>query len=382
MNNTPNPLAARAKAIQGKVDLLEKLHKACQLSTLGLLEPILNEARYLSRALSDVLYFYGDDDAETERHLFTAELAVHSGINDAVDTLVTHVKTSISRVMQDYPNFQIPVSAYGDEYLTALKAIQEVDKIVVYSRGNRRDRVKIYQTLAEPEKEAILKVISDFALKVAEIEAVAQQSNAPPPKPDSVSDEVLAQHMRAALKGNDPSTHFHVYLQPKYERREIGGDVCIGAEALLRLQVDDHFIPPVHFIGVAERSRIISPIGLMVMKKALEILRTYPDFPCISVNISPIELLSPNYCAEVQDLIAGVGIDPKRLELEITERVVMNDGLAYQHIRELANFGIKISIDDFGTGETRFDYLAKFNVDVIKIEYVIGARVLRLARHL
>ena len=212
-----------------------------------------------------------------------------------------------------------------------------------------------------------MKTISDFALKVAEIEAVAQKSTAKQPDADGESDQVIAQYLRIALTDNDPSIRFYLYLQPKYQRRGTS-DVCIGAEALLRLRVDKDFIPPAHFIDIAERSRIIAPIGKMVMKRALEILRDYPKFPRISVNVSPIELLSPNYCKEVHELIAAIGVDPKRLELEITERVVMNDGLAYQHIRELASSGIKISIDDFGTGETRFDYLAKFNVDVIKID--------------
>lgn len=367
MNQPNENLQSRTKAIQGKVNLLEGLHKTCQLSELGLLEPVLNEARYLSRALSDVLFHYGENQDEVNRHLATAELAVHSGINDAVDILVTFVKTTLSKLEQDYPSFNIAVSAYGDEFLNALRAIQEIDKIVVVSRQQRHDRVKIYQSLADTDKAGLLKIISDFALKLAEIEAVAQRTEKSATDPHEKNDQYLSAHMRTALRGDDPNVQFHMYLQPKYQRN-VAGDICVGAEALIRLQVDNHLVPPNLFIVVAERTKIIAPLGKWVLGKASETLSKHPQIPRVSVNVSAIELLSPNYCAEVKELLTGSGVAPSKLELEITERMVMNDDQSYHHLKQLGEVGVMISIDDFGTGETRFDYLAKMPVDVIKID--------------
>jgi EAL domain-containing protein (putative c-di-GMP-specific phosphodiesterase class I) len=106
----------------------------------------------------------------------------------------------------------------------------------------------------------------------------------------------------------------------------------------------------------------------MVLAMTLDLLKNHPKIPCISVNVSTNELASPSYSAEVLELVQASGIDAQRLELEITERAAIVDEASERHLLELSRKGIKISIDDFGTGETRFDYLAKFQVDVIKID--------------
>jgi len=172
----------KIKSFHEKVNLLERLHKTCQLSALGLQEPVLNETRYLARALADVLYFL-EDPAKLAQHLATAELAVHSAINDAVDVLVTHVKDCLSDLKVEYPNFHLSNSSYAREHLLALKAMLEIDSLVVYSRGKRTERYDTYKKLAFGKAAAKLKVISAFALKLTLIEIIAQDSTRDPQAP-------------------------------------------------------------------------------------------------------------------------------------------------------------------------------------------------------
>ena len=358
----------RSKDIRRKVNLLEGLHKTCQLTELGLQEPILNEMRYLSRALADMLHHQDNEDlTEAGKALATAELAVHSAINDAVDILVTYTKTTLAKLARDYKTFQIAASDFSDEHLKTLRAMQKVNGHIVTSREHRETRLEIYEALALPENSEALKQIAAFALKFSEIEALAQAVHLSTLE-DKVNDEFLVAEMRKAIgRKNTAESFFHVFLQPKFHYEE-GRRVLIGAEALLRFKNFEHNCSPGVFIPVAERNHLIAPIGRMVLEMTLDLLKAHPEIPCISVNVSTYELASHSYSAEVLELVEASGIEAGRLELEITERAVIVDKASEKHLLELANKGIKISIDDFGTGETRFDYLAKFPVHVIKID--------------
>jgi len=158
-----------------------------------------------------------------------------------------------------------------------------------------------------------------------------------------------------------------VNLQPKY-RYNSGSKKLIGAEALVRFDCSGTLIHPSHFIPVAERNQLISAIDKFVLEAALEILSSNPKLPYISVNVSALELLSPNYADEVETLIRSKKISPQRIELELTEGMVISDRASNHHLHELSKFGVRIAIDDFGTGETKFDYLATLPINVIKID--------------
>ncbi len=355
----------RIKAIRGKVDLLEQLHKTCQLSNIGLLEPILNETRYLARSLADLLYFQ-DDEQKVLLHLGRAELAAHSAINDAIDSLITYVKKTLLKLKETY-SFDIVSSDFYDDYLSTLRAIQKIDDLVVYSRGHRTERLAIYSQLAA--EETLLKQVAGFALKLPQIECIAQinernklQGGAPE------DDSLIARHIQGALSDNHyKDATFSLFLQPKY-RISDQTRTLIGAEALLRFKIGEAQISPTQFIKIAERTKLIEPLGKMVLLKALDVLRLYPAIPCISVNISAIELASPTYSEELLSLLTTEGVAKERLELEITEGTVIRDIHSEEHLKKIAHEKIGISIDDFGTGETRFDYLAKFPINVIKID--------------
>jgi EAL domain-containing protein (putative c-di-GMP-specific phosphodiesterase class I) len=362
---------ARAKQIHEKVNLLEKLHKTCQLAALGIEQPILNEMRYLARALTDVLFFQDAEEFEEFQKfcnsVHTAELAVHSAINDSVDTLITFVKSFLGKIDQNYPKFQIAVSGFGDAYIEALESIKIIDTLVVLSRGNRQERYDLYKSLADLENKVHLERIAAFALQLAQIEAIAQGHQFPRRVTD-VSDVFLSTQMLDAL--NQTSTNqaqFTLDFQPKFK---VVGDkrTIIGAEALLRFQVGATRFSPDQFISVAERTKLISPIGKWVMRSALNVLDTHPRLPRISVNVSALELLSHTYSSDVIEMLEASSVDASRLELEITESCALDDLDSVRHLHALSSKGIRIAIDDFGTGETRFDYLAAINIHVIKID--------------
>jgi len=307
------------------------------------------------------LYHWDSPDEEFEKHLNIAEHAVHNGINDAVDILITHVKVSLANITNKFSDFQIAISAYGDDYIGTLRAINVIDELVVYSRENREERVARYSKLAEPENGEELKVISSFALKLPEIEAVAA-------KHDGTSEELLTHILNAINDVANSDASFTVNLQPKYKISSSNSKSCIGAEALLRLTVKGVQIPPSQFIPFAVSNRLISSLDEMVLKIVLQVLCDNPSIPSISVNVEAEDLLNPDFSNNVLELIEMHQVDKTRLELELTETSVINDNASYNHIRKLANEGIKISIDDFGTGQTRFDYLARMPISVIKID--------------
>ncbi len=360
-------LIARSLEIQSKVNVLERLFKTCQLTNVGLDAPILNEMRYLSRALADVLFFQNQDIKNWSESLIKSEHAVHNAINDSVDSLITFVKSTLAELAQSCPKFAPATSSYGAEYLDVLKSIAHVDSVVVYSRGARTERYETYKSLSEENYPGHLDKIAAFALKLPEIEAIALRGDAPS-EPNYYSDDALLQNIRNALTGQSDSI-FSMALQPKYRTDVLAGSpTLIGAEALLRLSVQGLPISPTSFIPVAERGHLIALVDMWILKAALRTLNENPWIPRISVNVSVIELLSPSYANDVLEQIDASGVSPDRLELEVTEGCVISDISSALHLHKLSEKGVHISIDDFGTGQTKFDYLAKIPVNSIKID--------------
>lgn len=358
----------REKAIRDKVNTLEGLHKTCQLSAIGLSEPILNETRYLARALADILYF----DKGSESHqiaLQHAEHAARCAVNDAVDILVTFVKSALTRIDKDYSKYCLATSGFGSQYIETLEALELIGDKVVTSRQSREDRDSIYKELADQKTE--LTLISDFALQLPRIEAIARQIHSGKieagPKTDHGA-HWIAEKIAEALKTGGGDACISISIQPKYQ---VGGTqpVCIGAEALTRFRVNDTEISPSSFIPIAEQTGLISQIGFFALRGTLKILKDHPELKSISVNVSALELLDSEYSTNVIALVdKELGTIDGRLELEITETAAINDLESFHHLEKLSKAGIRIAIDDFGTGLTKFDYLAKVDIGVLKID--------------
>ena len=160
---------------------------------------------------------------------------------------------------------------------------------------------------------------------------------------------------------------FSIVYQPQYQ---VEGRRLVGFEALLRWNHPVHGpISPAEFIPLAEELGLIVPIGEWVLRTACRKAVSWPGDISISVNISPLQFRSPTIVSTVSAVLENSGLDPKRLDLEVTEgAVLMNSASVMETFRQLKAIGVRFSMDDFGTGYSSLSYLQKFPFDKIKID--------------
>jgi predicted signal transduction protein with EAL and GGDEF domain len=143
-----------------------------------------------------------------------------------------------------------------------------------------------------------------------------------------------------------------------------------GCEALLRWKHPERgTVSPTEFIPVAEEIGLIVPLGEWVLRKACEDAADWPDDVKVAVNLSPIQIMNQNLVTTVVSALATSGLPANRLELEITESVLMqNTEATLASLHRLRELGVRISMDDFGTGYSSLSYLRSFPFDKIKID--------------
>ncbi len=174
---------------------------------------------------------------------------------------------------------------------------------------------------------------------------------------------LLELDLRAALSKNE----FMVYFQPliDMETNTVG-----GFEALLRWQHPVRgMVSPDNFIPLAEEIGLINDIGLWVLKEACKAAATWREPIKVAVNLSPVQFKSKTLVADVKAALLASGLPPRRLELEITESVLLtNSEQTLSILHEFRDLGIAIAMDDFGTGYSSLSYLQSFPFDRIKID--------------
>lgn len=160
---------------------------------------------------------------------------------------------------------------------------------------------------------------------------------------------------------------FQLHYQPLFE---MAGRRLIGFEALIRLpQPDGTFIPPMTFIPIAEEIRLINKIGAWVMREACMTAATWPDHLTVAVNLSPSQFAGSDISGVVEAALKESGLTPNRLELEVTETLLLGDSEAVlAELQKLKAMGVSIAMDDFGTGYSSLSYLWRFPFDKIKID--------------
>ncbi|WP_404810534.1 putative bifunctional diguanylate cyclase/phosphodiesterase [Methylobacterium flocculans] len=169
--------------------------------------------------------------------------------------------------------------------------------------------------------------------------------------------------MRQALARREFSLHYQPQLQ-------LEGNRLVGCEALIRWQHPTRgMVSPLDFIPLAEEIGLIVPIGEWVMRQACRDAATWPDPLSVAVNVSPAQFKSERLVEMVMSALAASGLAATRLEVEITEGVLLNESeKTLQTLHRLRELGVRVSMDDFGTGYSSLSYLRSFPFDKIKID--------------
>ncbi|HEX2915378.1 MAG TPA: bifunctional diguanylate cyclase/phosphodiesterase [Chloroflexia bacterium] len=179
----------------------------------------------------------------------------------------------------------------------------------------------------------------------------------------------LEGELRRALKENQ----FELYYQPKIE---LATGSITGMEALIRWNHPQKgLISPAHFIPVAEDTGLICQIGEWVLEEACKQIKLWNSLwenepPLIvSVNLSPVQFSQPDLARKVEEILRKTEVSPGWLQLEVTERVIMEEVKSNAFIlKKLKGLGVQLAIDDFGTGYSSMNYLKQFPFDTLKID--------------
>ena len=174
--------------------------------------------------------------------------------------------------------------------------------------------------------------------------------------------------LRKAIEQNE----FMLFYQPQID---ISTGRMIGVEALIRwLQPDLVLIKPGQFIPLAEQTGLIIPIGEWVLRTACAENRAWQKAGLkpmrMTTNVSSIQFAQQNFVESVSSILSDTGLEPKYLQLELTEGTIMQDSqTTIKKLQSLKTMGIQIAIDDFGTGYSSLSYLKRFPLSTLKIDY-------------
>jgi diguanylate cyclase (GGDEF)-like protein len=185
-------------------------------------------------------------------------------------------------------------------------------------------------------------------------------------EPEMDAQQQARRAMESNLRAGLANDEFELFYQPLFDLKE---DRVCGFEALLRWNPATGRVTPVDFIPIAEDTGLIVPIGEWVLAQACTEAAAWPDHIKIAVNVSPVQFRSPFLVLIVQEALARSGLAAMRLELEITESVLMaNSDATLATLHQLRQLGVGISMDDFGTGFSSLSSLHSFPFDKIKID--------------
>jgi diguanylate cyclase (GGDEF)-like protein/PAS domain S-box-containing protein len=235
----------------------------------------------------------------------------------------------------------IGVSIYPDDGLDAETLIKNADTAMYQAKDNGRQSYQFFKPAMN-------------------VRAVERQS--------------IEGSLRRALERQEFALHY----QPKIDLRT--GEIS-GAEALIRWTHPTRgSVSPAQFIPVAEDCGLILPIGNWVLREACKRARTWVEaglpLGTIGVNISAIEFRNESFLAGVFSILKETGLDPRTLELELTESVLMKHPESTASVLQaLRAKGVQVAVDDFGTGYSSLSYLQKFSIDALKIDQSFVRRI-------
>jgi EAL domain-containing protein (putative c-di-GMP-specific phosphodiesterase class I) len=173
----------------------------------------------------------------------------------------------------------------------------------------------------------------------------------------------IEEELRGALETGEGLV---VHYQPQVA---CVNETMVGLEALVRWQHPTRgLIPPDQFISVAEETGLICKLGEWVLQQSCAVSCRWPQL-FVAVNFSPVQFRSPGFADRVMEIVRDCHADPRQIELEVTESVLLDDGnLVREALERLRAAGFRVALDDFGTGYSSLSYLRRFQVDKIKLD--------------
>jgi predicted signal transduction protein with EAL and GGDEF domain len=182
---------------------------------------------------------------------------------------------------------------------------------------------------------------------------------------DTISSDqkFIHRELPRAISANELDVHYQPIVSSQ-------GGRMVGVEALLRwTHATRGAIPPATFIPVAEQMGLMDTIGGFVLRRTLEEARRWPDELYVAVNLSPLQVRDSTIVDMVRLALAESGVAPSRLVLEITEGVLIdNPDEMVRRINDLHDLGVRVALDDFGSGYSNLGYLQRFPLDKLKID--------------
>ena len=351
---------------------LEKLFKTSQMVQHTFHIPVLNEYRYLSRALID--FYSSEDIKDREDALSKLQVAIAAAYNDIIDSLLIAIKDAIDTYYTQYPfvNTNEVLKKYNISKVK--QAIVAATKVITNSRGERADRFQAYENFSSsPEYEELI----NFGLSLHMIEyELNLLNNRSQDSQNSELFEIINSAFENYYKKTENYPKFELEFQPKYNSDK----KIVGAEALIRLYLKSkEKLHPLIFLYIIQNSNKHKELDLLVLEKAVEAIeelsenKTLPESFDLSINVMPNTLTQDyTYIETFNNLInEKESILKNRLSLEIIESW---DSENDEHIKihyRLAQLisNTKIAIDDFGTGSTKLEYMAMIDhLHSIKID--------------
>ena len=176
--------------------------------------------------------------------------------------------------------------------------------------------------------------------------------------------------MEAQLRRSLENDEMRVHYQPQVDATT---GVLVGVEALVRWQHPERgLVPPLKFVPVAEESGFICELGNWILEESCSQLARWQaegiDIPRLGINVSVRQFERPDFVRQVAKILEMTGVDPGRIELEITESILMQTDNAYQILEDLRLLGVTLAVDDFGTGYSSLSYLKRLPIQKLKID--------------
>jgi len=252
---------------------------------------------------------------------------------------VTHLAESIiENISQPFmlsskeiaPSASVGICFYPDDATSKDELLQFADTAMYRAKNNGKNRFEYYTSS-----------MNEDALRTLEIES----------------------GLRDALANDKLELH--------YQPQVLENGKIIGCEALIRWNNNGKYVPPDEFIPIAENSILMQKIEDFVLKTAANMVKSWreKDYDLImSVNISNSQFRKEDFVENLKATIDSVGVDYKYIDLELTERIVMDKDDSKLKLDKLNELGFKLSIDDFGTGQSSLSYLKRFDMDKLKID--------------